>query len=425
MTANSDLHERRAAAFTRGIGAMLPIYIERGRNAELWDADGKRYVDFAGGIAVVNSGHVHPKVAAAVQRQLEAFTHTCLMITPYRVAVELAEALNSIVPGPTPKKTLLVTTGAEAIENAIKIARAHTGRAGVIAFGGGFHGRTYMAMALTGKVMPYKLGFGPFPGDVYHVPFPIEYHGVSVDATFEAIEQLFKYDLEPTRVAAIVVEPVLGEGGFYIAPPEFIQRLRALCNQYGIVMIADEIQTGFGRTGRMFALEHYGVEADLTTMAKSLAGGFPLAAVVGKASIMDAPTPGGLGGTYAGSPVACAAALAVLDVMHEENLPERANHIGQLVTKRLRSLQPAFECIGEVRALGGMIAVELVKTGDAPGPDAELTKALVQRAAVNGLILLSCGVYGNVIRFLMPLTADDAIVTEGLDIFERSLRELV
>lgn len=425
MTANSDLHERRAAAFTRGIGAMLPIYIERGRNAELWDADGKRYVDFAGGIAVVNSGHVHPKVAAAVQRQLEAFTHTCLMITPYRVAVELAEALNAIVPGPTPKKTLLVTTGAEAIENAIKIARAHTGRPGVIAFGGGFHGRTYMAMALTGKVMPYKLGFGPFPGDVYHVPFPIEYHGVSVDATFDAIEQLFKYDLEPTRVAAIVVEPVLGEGGFYIAPPEFIQRLRGLCNQYGIVMIADEIQTGFARTGRMFAMEHYGVEADLTTMAKSLAGGFPLAAVVGKASIMDAPTPGGLGGTYAGSPVACAAALAVLEVMREENLPERANHIGQLVTQRLRALQPAFECIGEVRALGGMIAVELVKSGAALGPDAELTKALVQRAAVNGLILLSCGLYGNVIRFLMPLTADDAIVAEGLDIFERSLRELV
>jgi 4-aminobutyrate aminotransferase / (S)-3-amino-2-methylpropionate transaminase / 5-aminovalerate transaminase len=425
MSANSDLHARRSEAFTRGISTMLPVYIERARNAELWDADGKRYIDFAGGIAVVNTGHVHPRVAEAVQRQLEAFTHTCLMITPYRVAIELAERLNGLLPGPTPKKTLLVTTGAEAIENAIKIARAHTGRPGVIAFGGGFHGRTYMAMALTGKVMPYKLGFGPFPGDVYHVPFPIEYHGTSVDDTFAAIEHLFKYDLEPTRVAAIVVEPVMGEGGFYIAPPVFIQRLHALCNQYGIVMIADEIQTGFGRTGRMFAMEHYGVEPDLTTMAKSLAGGFPLAAVVGKASIMDAPIPGGLGGTYAGSPIACAAALAVLDVMRDENLIERADQIGALVMQRLESMQRSLACIGDVRGLGGMIAMEIVKTTDLAGPDAELTKALVQRAALNGLVVLSCGIYGNVIRFLMPLTASDEIVQEGLDILEKSLRELL
>jgi 4-aminobutyrate aminotransferase / (S)-3-amino-2-methylpropionate transaminase / 5-aminovalerate transaminase len=425
MSANTDLHARRAAAFTRGIGAMLPIYIERASNAELWDAEGKRYIDFAGGIAVVNTGHVHPRVAAAVQRQLHAFTHTCLMITPYRVAVELAEQLNALVPGPTPKKTLLVTTGAEAIENAVKIARAHTGRPGVIAFGGGFHGRTYMAMAMTGKVMPYKLGFGPFPGDVYHVPFPIEFHGVTVDASFDAIEQLFKYDLEPTRVAAIVVEPVLGEGGFYIAPPAFMQRLRALCNQYGIVLIADEIQTGFGRTGRMFAMEHYGIEADLTTMAKSLAGGFPLAAVVGKASIMDAPTPGGLGGTYAGSPMACAAALAVIEVMREEGLLERGNQIGAIVTKKLRSLQSSHACIGEVRNLGAMIAMELVKHRDPHQPDVELTKALVQRAATNGLVVLSCGVYSNVIRFLMPLTASDEIVNEGLEILERSLLDLL
>jgi 4-aminobutyrate aminotransferase / (S)-3-amino-2-methylpropionate transaminase / 5-aminovalerate transaminase len=425
MSANSDLHARRSEAFTRGIGAMLPVYIERARNAELWDADGKRYIDFASGIAVVNTGHVHPRVAEAVKRQLDAFTHTCLMITPYRVAIELAERLNGLLLGPTPKKTLLVTTGAEAIENAIKIARAHTGRPGVIAFGGAFHGRTYMAMALTGKVMPYKLGFGPFPSDVYHVPFPIEYHGTSVDDTFAAIEHLFKYDLEPTRVAAIVVEPVMGEGGFYIAPPIFIQRLHALCNQYGIVMIADEIQTGFGRSGRMFAMEHFGVEPDLTTMAKSLGGGFPLAAVVGKASIMDAPIPGGLGGTYAGSPIACAAALAVLDVMRDENLIQRANQIGALVIQRLESMQRSFACIGDVRGLGGMVAMELVKTTDLAGPDAELTKALVQRAALNGLVVLSCGIYSNVIRFLMPLTASDEIVQEGLDILERSLRELL
>ena len=425
MTANTDLHARRSAAFTRGIGAMLPVYIERARNAELWDADGRRYIDFAGGIAVVNTGHVHPRVAAAVREQLDAFTHTCLMVTPYRVAIELAERLNALAPGPTPKKTLLVTTGAEAIENAIKIARAHTQRAGIIAFGGGFHGRTYMAMALTGKVMPYKLGFGPFPGNVYHVPFPIEYHGTSVDDTFAAIERLFKYDIEPTRVAAIVIEPVMGEGGFYVAPPELVQRLRALCNQYGIVLIADEIQSGFARAGRMFAMEHYGVEPDLMTMAKSLAGGLPLAAVVGKASIMDAPTPGGLGGTYAGSPLACAAALAVLDVMHDEDLVERANCIGALVTDRLTTLQASLPIIGDVRGLGAMVAMELVKDPVTREPDAELTKALVQQAAENGLVLLSCGVYSNVIRFLMPLTASDEIVAEGLAILELSLRQLI
>ncbi len=425
MTANTDLHARRSAAFTRGIGAMLPVYIERARNAELWDADGRRYIDFAGGIAVVNTGHVHPRVAAAVREQLDAFTHTCLMVTPYRVAIELAERLNALAPGPTPKKTLLVTTGAEAIENAIKIARAHTQRTGIIAFGGGFHGRTYMAMALTGKVMPYKLGFGPFPGDVYHVPFPIEYHGTSVDDTFAAIDHLFKYDIEPTRVAAIVIEPVMGEGGFYVAPPELVQRLRALCNQYGIVLIADEIQSGFARTGRMFAMEHYGVEPDLMTMAKSLAGGLPLAAVVGKASIMDAPTPGGLGGTYAGSPLACAAALAVLDVMHDEDLVERANCIGALVTDTLTTLQSSLPIIGDVRGLGAMVAMELVKDPATREPDAELTKALVQQAAENGLVLLSCGVYSNVIRFLMPLTASDEIVAEGLAILELSLRQLI
>src|SRR5687768_5739595 len=425
MSANSDLHARRAAAFTRGIGAMLPVYIERARDAELWDADGKRYIDFAGGIAVVNTGHVHPRIVAAVQKQLEAFTHTCLMITPYRVAIELAEQLNVLAPGPTPKKTLLVTTGAEAIENAIKIARAHTQRPGVIAFGGGFHGRTYMAMALTGKVMPYKLGFGPFPGDVYHVPFPIEYHGVSVDDSFAAIEHLFKYDIEPTRVAAIIVEPVMGEGGFYIAPPVFLQRLRALCNQYGIVFIADEIQTGFARTGRMFAMEHYGVEPDLMALAKSLAGGFPLAAVVGKAQMMDAPLTGGLGGTYAGSPVSCAAALAVLEVMEKEKLPARAVQVGDLITQRLRKLQSQLTCVGEVRGLGAMVAMELVRNREPHAPDADLTKALVQRAGPNGLVLLSCGLYSNVIRILVPLTASDALINEGLDIVEKSLREVL
>ena len=424
MSNNQDLHARRIAAISRGMSTMLPVYVERGLNAELWDADGRRYIDFAGGIAVVNTGHLNPHVKAAVLRQLDAFSHTCVMITPYRVAVELAEKLNALAPGPTPKKTMFLTTGAEAVENAVKIARAHTGRPGIIAFGGGFHGRTYMAMSMTGKVAPYKVGFGPFPGDVYHAPFPIEYHGVSTADSLAAIDQLFKYDVEPSRVAAIIVEPVLGEGGFYAAPPDFITALRALCDQHGIVFIADEIQTGFARTGRMFAMEHYGVEPDLVTMAKSLGGGFPLAAVVGKANIMDAPVPGGLGGTYAASPVSCAAALAVLEVMAQENLPERANHIGGVITRRLLDLQQRNACIGEVRGLGGMVAMELVKNRDPHSPDADLTKALVQKAGQNGLVLLSCGIYSNVIRFLVPLTASDAIVNEGMDLVAKSLEDV-
>lgn len=426
MSNNQDLHNRRNAALSKGMSTMLPVYVERGQNAELWDADGRRYIDFAGGIAVLNSGHMHPHVKAAVIKQLDAgFTHTCLMITPYRVAVELAEKLNALAPGSTPKKTMLVTTGAEAVENAIKIARAHTGRAGVIAFGGGFHGRTYMAMALTGKVSPYKVGFGPFPGDVYHAPFPVTYHGVTTEHSLEALEHIFKYDIEPNRVAAIIIEPVLGEGGFYAAPPEFMKALRALCDKHGIVFVADEIQTGFARTGRMFAMEHYGIEPDLMTMAKSLAGGFPLAAVVGKANIMDAPPTGGLGGTYAGSPVSCAAALAVLEVMEKEKLPARAVQVGDLITQRLRKLQSQLTCVGEVRGMGAMIAMELVRNRDPHAPDADLTKALVQRAAANGLVLLSCGLYSNVIRILVPLTASDALINEGLDIIEKSLRELL
>jgi len=426
MSANTDLHNRRNAALTKGMSTMLPVYIEKGQNAEVWDADGRRYIDFAGGIAVLNTGHLHPQVKAAVQQQLDTgFTHTCVMITPYRVAVELAEKLNALAPGPTPKKTMFVTTGAEAVENAVKIARAHTGRSAVIAFGGGFHGRTYMAMALTGKVSPYKVGFGPFPGDVYHVPFPVTYHGVTSEDSLAALDQLFKYDVEPSRVAAIIIEPVLGEGGFYAAPVEFMKALRALCDKHGIVLIVDEIQTGFARTGKMFAIEHYGIEPDLMTMAKSLAGGFPLAAVVGKQQIMDAPIVGGLGGTYAASAVSCAAALAVLDVMEKERLPARANQVGDILMQRLRKLQGEFNCVGEVRGLGAMVAMELVRNRDAHAPDPDLTKALVQRAAANGLVLLSCGLYANVIRLLMPLTASDAIINEGLDIIEKSLREVL
>ena len=424
MSTNQDLQKRRDAAFARGLGNQLPVYVERARNAEIWDVEGRRYVDFAGGIAVLNTGHLHPKVQAAVARQLEAFSHTCLMITPYESAVALAERLNRLAPGPTPKKSIFVTTGAEAVENCIKIARAHTGRAGVIAFGGGFHGRTFMAMALTGKVAPYKAGFGPFPAEVFHAPYPIPYHGVSVEQSLAALEHVFKYDIEPARVAAIVIEPVMGEGGFYAAPPEFLRALRKLCDEHGIVLVIDEIQTGFARTGKLFAIEHAGVEPDLMTMAKSLAGGFPLAAVVGKAAIMDSPGPGGLGGTYAGSPIACAAALAVLDVIEEEQLCQRAVVIGDTMVTRLRELARELPCIGDVRGLGAMVAIELVRNRDPHSPDPDLTKALTKRAAEKGLVLLSCGLYGNVIRFLVPLTASDAIVREGLDIVAESLREL-
>lgn len=424
MPTNAELQQRRDAAIARGISNQLPVYVARAENAELWDVEGRRYIDFAGGIAVLNTGHVHPHVKAAVAAQLEAFSHTCFMVTPYAVAIELAEKLNRLAPGSSLKKAIFVTTGAEAVENCIKIARAHTSRSAVIAFGGGFHGRTFMAMALTGKVAPYKAGFGPMPGDVYHAPFPIAYHGVSVQQSLETLEHIFKYDVEPARVAAIIVEPVQGEGGFYVAPPEFLQALRRLCDQHGIVLVIDEIQSGFARTGRMFAIEHSGIEPDLMTLAKSLAGGFPLAAVVGKASIMDAPGPGGLGGTYAGSPIACAAGLAVLEVIESENLCARAQAIGATLTSALREMQREIPAIGEVRGLGAMVAMELVRNGDPHAPDADLTKALVKRTAEKGLVILSCGLYGNVIRFLVPLTASDAIVREGLAIVAESLREL-
>ena len=423
---NAEWQERKLAAFARGQGNATSIYVERGRNAELWDVEGRRYIDFGTGIAVCNTGHSHPKIVAAVQDQLERFSHTCVMVTPYDSAVRLAEHLNALAPGDTPKKSIFVTTGAEAVENTIKIARAHTGRRGVIAFNGGFHGRTLLAMGLTGKITPYKNLFGPFPGEVYHAPFPIEYHGVSVADSLKALKTLFKVDIAPEDVAAIIVEPVQGEGGFYPAPDEFLQALRKICDEHGIVLIMDEIQTGFGRTGRFFASEYAGVEADIMTTAKALAGGFPLAAVVGKAEIMDAPLPG-LGGTYAGSPIGCAAALAVIDVIEEENLVERALEIGARFDARLKGMQKKHpDVIGDIRtARGAMMAIELVKDGDVAKPAADLTKALVGKAAEKGLVLLSCGVNGNVIRFLPALTISDELIEEGLDIFEASLDELL
>ena len=423
MSSNAELHARRQQAVPRGVSNSLAVYTERAANAELWDVEGRRYIDFASGISVLNTGHLHPKVSAAIARQLQKFTHTCFQVTAYESYVALAEALNALAPGPTPKKTIFLTTGAEAVENALKIARCHTRRSAVIAFAGSFHGRTLACMSLTGKVQPYKAGFGPMLPEVYHVPYPVAYHGVTVEHSLQALEQLFKADVDPARVAAIIIEPVLGEGGFYAAPPELLRRLRALCDTHGIVLIADEIQSGFGRTGRMFAVEHAGIEPDLITIAKSVAGGVPLSAVTGKAEIMDAPSAGGLGGTFAGSPLACAAGLAVLEVMREEQLLARAVEIGRFMSSRLKGLQVRFSCVGEVRALGAMVAVELVKNGRAEAPDPELTRALVQAAGRNGLIILSCGVYANVIRFLAPLTIPDAVLKEGFRLFELSLEE--
>jgi 4-aminobutyrate aminotransferase len=418
---NAELQSRKEAATPRGVGVMCQFYASHALNAEIWDVEGRRYIDFAAGIAVLNTGHRHPKLVAAMEAQLGKFTHTCYQIVPYQSYVELAERINAITPGSHAKKTALFSTGAEAVENAVKIARAATGRSAVIAFSGGFHGRTMMGMALTGKVVPYKVGFGPFPSEVYHVPFPIELHGVSADDSLAALQTLFKSDVDPKRVAAIILEPVQGEGGFYTAPAPFMQALRALCDEHGILLIVDEVQTGFGRTGKLFAMEHYGVIPDLMTMAKSLAGGMPLAAVCGRAEIMDAPAPGGLGGTYAGNPLAIASALAVLDVIEEEKLVARAGVLGQRLTACLNELRGAVPQIAEVRGLGAMVAVEFMQP-DTRTPDMEFTKKVQARALEKGLLLLTCGVYGNVIRFLFPLTIGDAVMEEALAILADAMR---
>ena len=422
---NTDLQNRKVKVIARGQGNVYPVYVERAKNAEIWDVEGNRYIDFGTGIAVCNTGHSHPKVIDAVKSQIDKFSHTCVMVNPYESAVELAEKLIEIAPGESDKKAIFVTTGAEAVENCVKIARAHTGRRGVIAFNGGFHGRTNLTMALTGKITPYKHLFGPFPGDIFHVPFPIESHGISVNDSLKAIANLFKVDISPTDVAAIIVEPIQGEGGFYSAPTEFLVALRKLCDEHGIVLIADEIQTGFGRTGKMFNMEYSNVEPDLITMAKGIAGGFPISAVVGKSEIMDAPLPGGLGGTYGGSPVACAAALAVLEVIEEENLVQRSNEIGAIFNEKLTLLKSQHpELISDVRNKGAMIAIELMTGGDIEQPNSVLTQAIIANAAKYGLVLLACGFYGNVIRFLPALTASNEIVEEGLEQFTKLFKSL-
>jgi len=418
---NTEIATRRQGAIARGVGMMTQLYVDRAENAEVWDVEGNRYIDFAAGIAVVNTGHRHPKVMAAVAGQLERFTHTCHQVLPYENYISLAERLNAAVPGDFDKRTVFVTTGAEAVENAVKIARAATGRQAVIAFGGAFHGRTFMGMSLTGKVEPYKAGFGTMMPDVYHVPFPIEPHGVTVEDSLKALRQLFKSDLAPDRVAAMIIEPVQGEGGFYAAPAELTREIRALCDAHGIVMIADEVQTGFARTGRLFAMEHHDVVADITTMAKGLAGGLPLAAVTGKAEIMDAANPGGLGGTYGGNPLGIAAAHAVLDVIEEEGLCARAEQLGSRLRQRLESLRAETPRIVDVRGQGFMVAVEF-NTPDGRAPDAAFTARVRAEAEKRKLILLTCGVYGNVVRFLAPITIDEDTFAEGLDILEEAIR---
>lgn len=417
---NASLHQRRLAATPRGIGVMASFYIDRALNAEVWDVEGNRYIDFAGGIAVLNTGHRHPAMVAAIEAQLKRFTHTCYQVLPYESYVSLAERINALTPGNYAKKTAFFSSGAEAVENAIKIARASTGRSGVIAFSGGFHGRTMMGCALTGKVVPYKVGFGPFPAEIYHVPFPTTLHGVSVADTLHALQSLFKSDVDPKRVAAVIIEPVQGEGGFYVAPPELMHALRQVCDEHGILLIFDEIQTGFGRTGKLFAAEHYDVLPDIMTVAKSMAGGMTLSAVCGKAAVMDGPAPGGLGGTYAGNPLAIVASHAVIDIIEREQLVERSNLLGQRLTARLKSAQARVPALKEVRGLGSMVAAEFFDpaTG-APSPDA--VKRVQQAALEEGLILLTCGVYANVIRFLYPLTTEDAIFDEALDIIDRAL----
>ncbi len=416
---NLQIDARRIAATPRGVGIGFPVYAERAQNAELWDVEGKRYIDFGSGIAVLNTGHRHPRLIEAISRQLDRFTHTAYQVVPYESVVTLAERLNALTPGDHAKKTAFFTTGAEAVENAIKIARNATRRPGVIALSGAFHGRTYLGLALTGKVAPYKAGFGPFPASVFHIPAPIELHGVSVEQSLAAIAQLFKADIEPEQVAAFIVEPIQGEGGFYVMPPEFIRALRKICDAHGILLIADEIQTGFARTGKMFAMEHYGVVPDLMTMAKSLAGGMPLSAVCGRAEIMDAPAPGGLGGTYAANPLAVASALAVLDVIDAEKLCERAERLGKLLTVRLTAIQANHPAITDIRGLGSMMAIEFVKPDGTPDPD--LPREVVKRAQEAGLLLLSCGIYGNVIRFLFPLTIEDEVFEEGMAILAGAL----
>ena len=420
---NADLIKRREAAVARGVASAAPIFAERAENAELWDVEGNRFIDFAGGIAVLNTGHRHPKVIAAAKAQEDHYTHTSFQVVPYEPYVALAEKLNALAPGDHAKKSLLVTTGAEAVENAVKIARAATGRPGVIAFTGGYHGRTLLTLGMTGKIAPYKKDVGPFPSDIFRAPFPSVRDGITVQDALTGLQNLFLTDAQPERIAAIIIEPVLGEGGYTPVPFEMMQALREICDTHGIMLISDEIQAGFGRTGTWFAIEHSGVVPDLITVAKSMAGGYPIAGVIGRADVMDAVIPGGLGGTYGGNPVACAAALAAIEAIEEEGLLARSTALGEHFRARFAEIgaRVAPFRMWDIRGLGAMLAVEFVTDFETATPDAELTKSVVAHALTRGLILLACGMHGNALRIMVPLTASDALIDEGIAIFEQAL----
>ena len=424
---NAALLARREAAVPRGVASAAPIFADRAENAELWDVEGNRYIDFAGGIAVLNTGHRHPEVIAAAKAQEDKYTHTSFQVVPYEPYVALAEKLNALAPGDFAKKSLLVTTGAEAVENAVKIARAATGRPGVIAFTGGYHGRTLLTLGMTGKISPYKKDVGPFPSDIFRAPFPSVRDGITVEDALTGLQNLFLTDAQPDRVAAIIIEPVLGEGGYTPVPFEMLRALREICDTHGILLIADEIQAGFGRTGTMFAIEHSGVVPDLITVAKSMAGGYPIAGVIGRADVMDAMAPGGLGGTYGGNPVACAAALAAIEALEGEGLLARSLELGAHFRTRFAEIgaRTAPFRMWDIRGLGAMIAVEFVSDFDTATPDAALVKSLCAHALKRGLILLACGMHGNALRIMVPLTASDDIIEEGLSIFEAALSEAV
>ena len=421
---NESLKARRDIACPAGLPSKSGIYAARAEGAELWDVEGKRYIDFIGGIGVLNVGHRHPKVVEAIKNQADAVLHTAFGIAQYEVYVDVCERLNALAPGKTPKKTVLFNSGAEAVENAVKFARRITGRPNVIAFEGAFHGRTLLATTLTGKSKPYKVGYGPLVPGVFHAPYPDEYHGVPMDRCLEALDRLFKMETPAEEVAALIIEPVQGEGGFNAAPPAFLKALRAKCDEHGILLIADEVQSGMGRTGKMFAFEHSGVEPDMVCIAKSIAAGLPLSALTGKAALLDKIAPGGMGSTYGGNPVACAAALAVFDIFEEEGLLDRANAIGERVASRWRALQTGIARgrIGDVRQIGGMIAVEFVKEGESPAPDPGLASAIQNEARDRGLIIAVAGAYAQCLRSLVPLTISDALLDEGLDMFEEATR---
>ncbi|SHL06015.1 4-aminobutyrate aminotransferase / (S)-3-amino-2-methylpropionate transaminase [Roseovarius marisflavi] len=420
---NAALIARREAAVARGVASAAPVFASHAENAELWDVEGNRYIDFVGGIAVLNTGHRHPKVVAAAKAQEDHYTHTSFQVVPYEPYIALAEKLNDLAPGDHAKKSLLVTTGAEAVENAVKIARAATGRPGIIAFTGGYHGRTLLTLGMTGKISPYKKDVGPFPSDIFRAPFPSVRDGITVQDALTGLQNLFLTDAQPERIAAIIIEPVLGEAGYTPVPFEMMQALRDICDTHGIMLIADEIQAGFGRTGTWFAVEHSGVVPDLITVAKSMAGGYPLAGVIGRAEVMDAMIPGGLGGTYGGNPVACAAALAAIEAIEEEGLLARSTELGEHFRARFAEIgaRVAPFRMWDIRGLGAMLAVEFVTDFDSAAPDAALTKAVVAHALKRGLILLSCGMHGNAVRIMVPLTASDGIIEEGLAIFEAAL----